>query len=185
MEARHRYYEKIIGVKKPYKVKIRKMTTRYGSNSLTTHSITYSLVLVHYSIDVVDSIIIHELAHAFVAKKLGYKLNNIKLIPFGICLNLNSNQISPKDEIKIAIAGPLINLFLCLILICIWWFLPSTYNFTNVFCYANLITCLFNLIPAFPLDGGRILHAMLKENFSSKKSLKLTKIINILGTPNV
>ena len=66
VEPRHRYYEKIMGIKKPYKVKIRKMTTRYGTNSLTTHSITYSLVLVHYSIDVVDSIIIHELAHEFV-----------------------------------------------------------------------------------------------------------------------
>ena len=63
VEPRHRYYEKLMGIKTPYKVKIRKMTTRYGTNSYTTHSITYSQVLLHYSIDVIDSIIVHELAH--------------------------------------------------------------------------------------------------------------------------
>lgn len=64
--VRHRFYENTMGIKKPYKVKLRKMTTRYGSNSSATHSITYSMVLMHYSEDVIDSIIIHELAHEFV-----------------------------------------------------------------------------------------------------------------------
>ena len=123
---------------------------------------------------------IHELAHAFVAKKLGYTIKNIKLIPFGICLNLNSNEIKPKDEIKIALAGPMINLCLCLIFVSFWWFVPSSYNYTNIFCYANLITCLFNLIPAFPLDGGRIMLAIFKEITSIKKAVKLSKIVNII-----
>lgn len=131
--------------------------------------LTYMLVL-----------IIHELSHAFVAKKLGYTIKNIKLIPFGICLNLNLQEIKPKDEIKIALAGPMINLFLCLIFVCLWWFVPSSYNYTNIFCYANLITCLFNLIPAFPLDGGRILFAFFKDVFPAKRAIKLSKIVNII-----
>lgn len=60
---RHRYYEKVMEIKKPYKVKVRKMTTRYGSNSSASRSVTYSMVLIHYTSDVIDSVIVHELAH--------------------------------------------------------------------------------------------------------------------------
>lgn len=63
LETRHRYYEKVMDIKKPYNVKVRKMTTRYGSNAAGTHSITYSMILLHYTIDVIDSVIVHELAH--------------------------------------------------------------------------------------------------------------------------
>ena len=63
LENRNRYYEKVMGIKKPYKIKVRKMTSRYGSNSGHTHSITYSMVLIHYSVAIIDSVIVHELAH--------------------------------------------------------------------------------------------------------------------------
>ena len=49
------------------KVRIRKMTTRYGSNSLSNKSITYSTILMHYQVDIIDSVIIHELAHCYVS----------------------------------------------------------------------------------------------------------------------
>ena len=64
--SRHRYYERIM---KTYinTVRVRKMNTRYGSNSIGKKSITYSTILMHYSSDVIDSVIIHELAHCFVS----------------------------------------------------------------------------------------------------------------------
>ena len=64
--SRNQYYEQVMGIRMPYKVRVRKMTTRYGSNSKSTHSITYSLVLMHYSCEIIDSVIVHELAHHFV-----------------------------------------------------------------------------------------------------------------------
>ena len=60
---RVRYYEQVMGIKKPYSVHVRKMTSRYGSNSSQTHSLSFSMVLLHYSPEVIDSVIIHELAH--------------------------------------------------------------------------------------------------------------------------
>ena len=66
IEKRHCYYENIMGIKKPYKVRVRKMRTRYGSNASGTHSITYSSILMHYTSDVIDSVIVHELAHDMV-----------------------------------------------------------------------------------------------------------------------
>ena len=64
--SRNQYYEQVMGIRTPYKVRVRKMTTRYGSNSKSTHSITYSMVLMHYSCEIIDSVIVHELAHHFV-----------------------------------------------------------------------------------------------------------------------
>ena len=66
LTKRTRFYEAQMGVSQNT-VRLRKMSTRYGSNSIGKHSITYSSVLIHYSIDVIDAIIIHELAHCLVS----------------------------------------------------------------------------------------------------------------------
>lgn len=58
-----RNFEKIMGIKKPYNVRVRKMNTRFGSNSSYTHTITYSLDLIHFSKDIISSVVIHELCH--------------------------------------------------------------------------------------------------------------------------
>ena len=123
---------------------------------------------------------LHEFAHAFVARRLGYNIKNIKLIPFGICLNMNSYDLVPKDEIKIALAGPIMNFILMLFTMALWWIFPSTYNYTCFFCYANFITGIFNLIPAFPLDGGRVLLSLLKQRTTSRTAIKFCKIVNII-----
>lgn len=60
---RVRYYEKLMDIKPAYKVSIKKMTSRYGSNSRRTHSLSFSLTLIHYPISVIDAVVVHELAH--------------------------------------------------------------------------------------------------------------------------
>ena len=65
MIERTRYYENIMGIKTPYKIRFRKMKTRYGSNSSKTHSICYESNLYVYSLDILDSLIVHELSHYF------------------------------------------------------------------------------------------------------------------------
>ncbi len=64
--VRNEIYEKKMKINKPYNVRVRRMTTRYGSNSKGTHSVTYSLVLLHYSVEIIDSVVVHELSHHFV-----------------------------------------------------------------------------------------------------------------------
>jgi predicted metal-dependent hydrolase len=58
-------YEELMGIKDHYQLKIRDMKTRFGSNSKLTHSISLQLSLIHYSLDIIDSVIVHELAHYF------------------------------------------------------------------------------------------------------------------------
>ena len=65
MSERTAFYEKVMNAPH-YQVKVRQMKSRYGSNNRSSKAITYSMVLLHYSIEIIDSVIIHELAHHFV-----------------------------------------------------------------------------------------------------------------------
>lgn len=124
-------------------------------------------------------VFLHELAHMIVAKKLGYICNKIKLMPFGAVLDAESDEFSYKDEILIAVVGPLTNILLCLICVTLWWINPATYYITCDFAVANLVCGLFNLLPIFPLDGGRVLLAFISINHDRKFSVKIVKIVTI------
>lgn len=65
LTQRVRYYEALMGITKPYDVRLRVMDTRYGSNSRATHRLTFALKLIHYAPSIIDAIVVHELAHDF------------------------------------------------------------------------------------------------------------------------
>ena len=124
-------------------------------------------------------VVIHELAHYLVAKKLGYTMDKIYLLPYGAGISLNQNFVDKHDEVIIAAAGPLCNFLLAFLTISLWWIFPETYNATEIFVLANLVTGLVNLLPCYPLDGGRIFSALLyKKIKNTKKILKISSFIN-------
>lgn len=125
-------------------------------------------------------VLIHELAHYLTAKKLGYRLTNFYLAPYGVSLNYKDEKFDPKHEIFIALAGPVINLVLCLVLTAFWWIFPVTYCYTIDIFKSSLFLALFNLLPAYPLDGGRTLTAILSEKTSRKIALKISIVFNIV-----
>ncbi len=108
----------------------------------------------------------HECAHAFAAAKLGYKLNAIVLMPYGAVLDSDLKGISLKDEIYVAACGPICNLVTAVFFGALWWFAPTTYAFTDVAFYSSVSIALVNLLPCYPLDGGRILQCSLTRLFS-------------------
>ena len=73
----------------------------------------------------------HECAHAFAAAKLGYKLNKIVLMPYGAVIDGDLQGISLKDEIIVALYGPLCNLITAVFFVALWWFTPTMYAFTH------------------------------------------------------
>ena len=89
---------------------------------------------------------LHELAHSFVAQKLGYKLDKMVLMPYGVCLNYKVNNFCDNDEILIAIAGPLSNTVLAICTIASWWLFPSIMPATYLFCLSNVVMFLYNLL---------------------------------------
>ena len=108
----------------------------------------------------------HECAHAFAAAKLGYKLDAIVLMPFGAIIDGDLRGISFKDEIYVALCGPLCNLITAAFFVALWWLAPTLYAFTDTACYTSLAIALINLLPAYPLDGGRIFKCALARLFS-------------------
>jgi Zn-dependent protease len=116
-------------------------------------------------------VLMHEFGHALVARKYGILTRDITLLPIGGVARLERMPTDPKQELWVALAGPMVNLGLAVILFG-WLLITNTLNpfqpFTLtsgslVFRLAtvNLSLLLFNLIPAFPMDGGRVLRAFL------------------------
>ncbi len=125
-------------------------------------------------------LILHEGAHAFVAKRRGYEIGRIKLMATGAVLQADSDEFTFSDEILIALSGPLFNLFVALVLICLWWIFPTTYNYTLDLCVINLSIFAFNMVPIFPLDGGRILLAFLSKKTERKTAVKICRAVTII-----
>ena len=111
----------------------------------------------------------HECAHAFAAAKLGYKLNKIVLMPFGAVIDGDLSGISLKDELYVALCGPFCNLLTAGFFVAWWWIAPTVYAFTDTACYLSLTIALVNLLPAYPLDGGRVLKCLLTRAFMKKQ----------------
>ena len=131
----------------------------------------------------------HECAHAFAAAKLGYKLNKIVLMPYGAVIDGDLQGISLKDEITVALWGPLCNLCTAAFFAALWWFYPTTYAFTDTACFSSLSIALINLLPAYPLDGGRIFRCALEKSLrknnpdhakAAKKADRTARVITLL-----
>lgn len=128
---------------------------------------------------------IHELCHSLVAKHYGINVREITLLPIGGVASMTKIPDKPSQEFFIAIAGPLFNLLIIVIL-----FYPLKYllgpevlfhhlstkswplTIAHVY-WINLILAAFNLIPAFPMDGGRVLRALLAVRIGYQKATKI------------
>ena len=121
----------------------------------------------------------HELGHAIVAARYGYKLRQIRLLPFGAEL-CGDDLFLSSHEIKIALAGPLTNLFFCIVCVALMWVFPSFYVYLNSIFSLSLSLALFNLLPFFPLDGGRIFVALISKQVDRKKAVKIAAILSFV-----
>lgn len=122
----------------------------------------------------------HELGHYFASSKLGYKLNKITLMPYGAIIKGDAVNLKYVDECKIALAGPLINLLTALIFTALWWFIPDTYAYTDLVVFTSVTLAVINLIPCYPLDGGRFLLATLSLFITRKKAKRAVNIISFI-----
>lgn len=131
---------------------------------------------------IVASLFIHEMAHTVVALMLGVKVRDIEILPFGGQARIEDlTGLEPDIEIYIALAGPLVSLFLATLcyFICPWPNQQLVYFLIRL----NLALGAFNLLPALPLDGGRIIRAALSPSQGFKKATRQAAILGqLLGT---
>ena len=126
------------------------------------------------------AIVLHELGHYFMAKAFGYSLSKFSLSPYGVSLSYYGEELEERDDIFIALAGPLTNIVCSLLCLALWWIFPVSYIFLSPFVEVSLVIALFNLLPAYPLDGGRIFVSFCAKFMERKRAIKLTMIFNIL-----
>lgn len=137
-------------------------------------------------------VVLHELGHALMARRFGIRTHDIYLYPIGGVARLERMPTNPVQELLIALAGPAVNVVIAFILFAILGFksaiMPTAETFSSVaptlvgeietLAVINVGLVLFNLLPAFPMDGGRVLRALLGMKFSY---LQATEIAATVG----
>lgn len=126
------------------------------------------------------SALLHEFGHYCKAQKLGYMLVKVQLMPYGAVIVGDISGIRFKDEISVAVAGPIVNLCIGFLCVALWWIFPDLYSFTQEIAIANFSLFFINLIPAYPLDGGRVLLAGLSCLIKRKKAIVICKTASCL-----
>jgi Zn-dependent protease/predicted transcriptional regulator len=110
------------------------------------------------------SVVFHELSHSFVAKHYKIPVDSITLFVFGGLSRISRDPDSASKEFNVAIAGPLSSFFLAGCFWLVWKYLPGNQMVTAAAYWLaeiNLILAVFNLVPGFPLDGGRIFRGIV------------------------
>jgi len=134
----------------------------YGFLGIPYGSWVRVILSITFSISLFLAVLSHELSHSIVGRRRGVKVKGIILFIFGGVSMLEDMPKEPKKEIEIAFAGPLMSIFIGVVFYGISLIeIPALAEFSRVFSIYNFILAFFNLIPAFPLDGGRILRGLL------------------------
>ncbi len=144
-------------------------------------------------------IVLHEYGHALTARRYGVKTRDIILSPIGGVARLEQLPDKPMQEFFIALAGPLVNVAICFAMVpyFMWysfdglWEVVEAYrhqggtsfsdfsvNFLPLLFLLNILLAGFNLLPAFPMDGGRVFRALLSLRFGRRRA---TRIASLLG----
>ena len=116
-------------------------------------------------------VLLHELGHVFAARRYGVKTRDVTLWPFGGIASMEQMPEKPAEELVVALAGPAVNVVIAAVLLLWLGSRLDPENLTKIedpavsmaakVAGANIILVLFNMIPAFPMDGGRVLRALL------------------------
>lgn len=157
--------------------------------SLSSDTILESFFAICFlEIIVFSFVVLHEYGHSLAAQYFGYKVNEIELIPFGGMAKINGNFNNiPKHEFWITFWGPIVNVILAVLFypLCILFPVETSTDILEVnglyslFCVlidfsfeVNIRLFLFNLIPCYPMDGGRFLKSLLGFKFGPQKAAK-------------
>jgi len=152
-----------------------------------TEDIVWSFILL---ISIFASVLAHEAGHALVAKYFGIQASGVVLLPIGGVASIPNLPKKPFQEILIALSGPAVSLLIAAILMIFvhpysaYWSAPENIgsanagNFIFQLQVINLSLALFNLVPAFPMDGGRILRTLLSLRMNI---IKATRIIRVFS----
>lgn len=123
-------------------------------------------------------VLVHELAHSVAAKGYGLAVTEVELMPFGGVARIDDLiEMDPQVETKVAMAGPLANLFMIGVGLVFRTYEVYPQELVGFFLRTNLALAAFNALPALPLDGGRVYRAMLCRNWGYQKATRRAALL--------
>ncbi len=166
----------------------------YRWSTTTGESLQGALFGVVATLLLFAAVLLHELGHSLQAMKYKVKVKDITLMPLGGVAQMEELPKNPKQELKIALAGPLVNFAIVAILVVIGMVLQTRAiisidelvasfgqtNWAGMLAYltmANLLLGLFNLLPAYPMDGGRVLRSLLAMRMDHTRATRIAAVI--------
>lgn len=133
----------------------------YAGSSLFTGGVSELLSTLLVLGALFATVVLHELGHALAGRHYGIPTRSITLWPFGGIAAMEGMPTKPRQELVVALAGPAVNAVLAVLIGSLWLLLGGGMGVLAILTAINVIMGVFNLTPAFPMDGGRVLRALL------------------------
>src|ERR1019366_745375 len=127
-------------------------------------------------------VVLHEFGHILMARRFGIETPDVILLPIGGVARMPRMPEKPMQELAVAVAGPMVNVVIAFLLFLVLGTIQSgslahiddpRLSLLARLAAVNVFLVLFNMIPAFPMDGGRVLHALLAMKFGNARATKL------------
>ncbi len=153
-------------------------------------SVTAALMGIVLVLAVFGCVILHELGHSMAARRYGIPTLDITMYPIGGIARLQRIPREPRQELVIALAGPAVNLGIAALLALLGAAGQGADSFATVLAgdggllemlmYVNLVLVGFNMIPAFPMDGGRVFRALLATKLDYRRATHIASLVGIV-----
>lgn len=132
---------------------------------ILTAVVAVFFTVVDFFVALTIAVILHEAAHALIARKIGAIVSHITLAPFGGTLKMKTTVLTKEQKRLIYLAGPLASLLFSMLFGVVVWLWPVIFNYLEYLVVANFLVGIINLIPIYPLDGGKVLSLYLPTKF--------------------